>query len=294
MTTYTMATEHPPHFEPVNEWITVDGLELHYLSSGSGRTPVCLLHGGAVDAATLSWGATIGPLAADRRVVALDMAGYGRSARPDASYSTTFHVDVLDAVVDALGFDTVSIVGVSLGGGVGLGYALREPERVEKLALVGSYGLGQELPNGLATYALSRAPILNELSLSVLRRHRLLAKQSLRGLVHDVDALSDAVIDEYYRELQHPQAGKAYRRWRRHEVLRSGFRTDYSPRLDEVASPTLLLHGADDPVFPAEWSRSAAERIPDARLEVLSECGHWAPRERTDAVNRLLADFLSA
>jgi len=290
---HTMATEHPSEVEPVDEWVEVDGLQLHYLSAGSGRTPVLLLHGGVVDAASLSWGATIGPLAADRRVVALDLAGYGNSARPDASYSTAFHVDVVAAVVERLGFDAVDVVGVSLGGGVGLGYALREPERVRKLALVDSYGLGRELSNGWATYALSRLPKLNELSLSILRRNRLLAKQSLRGIVADVGSLSRHVIDEYYRLLQHPQAGKAYRRWRRHEVQRSGFRTDYSHRLDDVAAPTLLVHGADDPVFPARWSRNAAASVPDSRLEVLSNCGHWPPRERTAAFNELLGGFLA-
>ncbi len=289
-----MATEHPPEVAPLDEWLEVDGLQLHYLSAGSGSTPVLLLHGGIVDAASLSWGATIGPLAADRRVVALDMAGYGNSARPDASYSTAFHVDVVDAVVDRLGFDAVDVVGVSLGGGVGLGYALREPERVRKLALVDSYGLGRELPNGLGTYVLSRVPKLNKLSLSLLKRNRTLAKQSLRGIVADLDSLSGPVIDEYYRLLQHPQAGKAYRRWRRHEVRRSGFRTDYSHRLDDVAAETLFVHGADDPVFPPQWSRDAAAGIPDARLEVLSDCGHWPPRERTTAFNELLAEFLAA
>ncbi len=287
-----MATEHPSEVAPVDEWVEVEGLQLHYLSAGSGGTPVLLLHGGVVDAASLSWGATIGPLAGDRRVVALDMAGYGNSARPDVSYSTAFHVDVVAAVVERLGFDAVDVVGVSLGGGVGLGYALREPDRVRKLALVDSYGLGSELPNGAGTFALSRVPRLNQLSLSVLKRNRWLAKQSLRGIVADVGTLSAPVIDEYYRLLQHPQAGKAYRRWRRHEVRRSGFRTDYSHRLDDVAAPTLFVHGADDPVFPASWSRNAATSVPDARLEVLSNCGHWPPREHTKTFNELLAEFL--
>jgi pimeloyl-ACP methyl ester carboxylesterase len=288
-----MATEHPSAVEPVDEWTEMDGLQLHYLSAGSGGTPTLLLHGGIVDAATLSWGATIGPLAKDGRVVALDMAGYGNSARPDVSYSTAFHVDVVSAVVDELGFDSVNLVGVSMGGGVGLGYALRAPDRVENLVLVDSYGLGRELPNGLLTYALSRVPQLNRLSLGALRRNRRLARESLRSIVYDVDTLSQSVIDEYYRLLQHPQVGKAYWRWRRHEVRRSEFRTDYSSRLDDVTASTLLVHGEEDPIFPFEWSRSAADAIPDSRLEALPQCGHWPPRERTDTFNRIVTEFLT-
>lgn len=288
-----MAIDHATARQPSDEWIEVDGVQLHYLTAGSGETPVLLLHGGIVDAASLSWGGTVGPLAEDRRVIALDMPGYGNSSRPDVTYSTQFHIDVVDEFLDKLGLHQVSLVGVSTGGGVALGYALQSPATVEKLVLADSYGLGDELPHGKLTYALSRLPQLNRLSLALLRRSRFLARLSLANVVYDLDSLSSQVVDEFHQLLQQPDAGKAYRQWRKHEIQRSGFRTDYSHRLDDVQAPTLLVHGAEDGVFPVSWSRRARAAIPNARLEVFSECGHWPPRERTDEFNQVVASFLS-
>lgn len=288
-----MATEHAASLEPLDMWTEVGGRNLHYLTAGSGRTPVLLLHGGIVDAAVLSWGATIGPLATERRVIALDLPGYGSSSRPDAAYTTAYHTGVVGEFLDALNLSTVSVVGISMGGGIALNYALANPSRVEDLVLVGSHGLGTRLPHGTLSYVLSRLPQLNKAAISVLSRNRLLAKLSLKGMVHDLDSLSKTVVDEFYRLLQRPESGKAFRRWRQGEMTRSGFRTDFSDRLEELSVSTLLLHGAEDPIFPVRWSVRAAEMIPTAQLDVLDECGHWPPREQTQPFNDRIIEFLS-
>lgn len=288
-----MATEHTDALEPLDMWIDVEGRQLHYLTAGSGSTPIVLLHGGIVDAATLSWGGSIAPLAQSRRVLALDLPGYGSSSRPDgAEYTTAYHATVLGEFLDALNISPVTLIGVSMGGGVALRYALHNQSRVRSLVLVDSHGLGQQLPHGYLSYGLARVPQLNELSISLLRRHRRLAKLALAGIVHDVDALSRSVVDEFYRLLQRPGAGEAFRRWRAREVGRGGFRTDFSKRLGDLDIPTLLVHGAEDPILPVEWSRRAVDRIPDATLDVRPDCGHWPQREQTPTFNTRVVEFL--
>ncbi|MCL9814548.1 alpha/beta fold hydrolase [Natranaeroarchaeum aerophilus] len=288
-----MATEHTDTLEPLDMWIDVDGRHLHYITAGSGSTPVVFLHGGIVDAATLSWGGSIAPFAHERRVIALDLPGYGSSSRPEAAdYTTAYHTDVLGDFLDALNISPVTLVGVSMGGGIALQYALYNQSRVQKLVLVDSHGLGRGLPHGYLTYILSRLPQLNELSISLLSRNRRLAKRALGGIVNDVSTLSRSVVDEFYRLLQRPDAGLAFRRWRRHEVDRSGYRTDFSDRLGDLGVPTLLVHGAEDPLFPVEWSRRTADRIPDATLDVRPDCGHWPQREQTEAFNEAVLSFL--
>lgn len=289
----TMGTEHTDALEPLDMWIDVDGRHLHYVTAGSGSTPVVFLHGGIVDAATLSWGGSIAPFADERRVIALDLPGYGSSSRPDtAEYTTAYHTDVLGDFLDALNISPVTLVGVSMGGGIALRYALHNQSRVQKLVLVDSHGLGQGLPHGFLTYVLSRLPKINELSISLLRRNRRIAKWALGAIVHDVDALARSVVDEFYRLLQRPNAGRAFRRWRAKEVDRSGYRTDYSDRLGDLNVSTLLVHGAEDPLFPVEWSRRAADRIPDATLDVRPDCGHWPQREQTAGFNEQVLSFL--
>jgi pimeloyl-ACP methyl ester carboxylesterase len=261
-------------------WVDAGGVGLHYLHAGSGD-PVVLLHGGIVDAASLSWGGVIEPLAEEFGVYAPDMAGYGESDRPDAPYTTTYHASVVEDALGSLGLSSASVVGLSMGGGVALALAL-ETELVDRLVLVDSYGLGRELPNGLASYVLAQVPALNRLSLAALARSRRLTRASLGNVVEDPDAVPDEVVDELFGLLQHPEAGKAFRQWRKHEVTRQGYRTCYLDRLGEVDVPTLLVHGAEDDVFPVEWAHRAAEALPDARVAVFEGCAHWPPRERPE------------
>lgn len=266
----------------VDRRATVDGVSLHYLRAGvDGGTRVLLLHGGIIDSASLSWGGLVGPLAEEFEVFALDLPGYGESDRPVAPYTTEYHVGMVDGFVDELDLAPLSVVGLSLGGGIALGLALETP-KVDRLVLVDSYGLGRELPNGLLSYVLAQVPALNKLSLALLRRSRKLTRTSLGNIVVDPGAVPEEVVDELYGMLQRRGVGEAFRRWRKREVTREGYRTSYRDRYGEVTAPTLLIHGAEDDVFPVEWSQEAAAGIPEARLVVFENCAHWPPRERPE------------
>lgn len=102
---------------------TADGVGIHYLRADPGTPdggpPVLLFHRGIIDAARLSWGGVIEPLAAalDQPVIAPDFAGYGGSDRPVAAYSTAYHVETMRAFLNALGVSRVDCCGLSLGGG---------------------------------------------------------------------------------------------------------------------------------------------------------------------------------
>lgn len=268
-----------------------DGYELRYLRAGNSGPPLLLLHGGLIDAAHLSWGAAIEPLADRYRVFAPDLLGYGESDAPDIAYSTKRHVAVIEAFMESVGIDRAHVAGLSVGGSVAIGLALRSPDRVDRLVPVASYGLGTDLPNGRLTYAVSRLPALNRLSVALLRRSRRLTKASLAGVVSDPDALPSELVDEVYALVQQPNAGRAYRSWRRHEVGSMGFRTDYRQRLGEIDAPTLFVHGTEDEVFPPAWSVEAAKRT-DGDCWLAEGCGHWVPRERSEGFTERLIDFL--
>jgi len=273
--------------------VVVDGHRLHYLTAGDSGPVVVLLHGGIIDAAHLSWGAAIDALADEFRVIALDLLGYGESEIPDISYSTGLHVDLVEGFLDAIDVGRANVVGVSLGGGVALGLALQAPEKVGRLVVVDSFGLGRDLPNDHVSYLLSRLSILNRLSISLLRRSRRLAAASLGAIVHDPEAIPRELGDDFYAHLQRPGVGLAFRRWRRHEITRAGYRTVYTDRFDEIEQSTLVLHGAEDDLFPVAWAERAAARIPDADLRVIEECGHWLPREKPAECNDAIAAFLA-
>lgn len=266
-----------------DDFVTANGCAIHYEERGTGR-PVVLLHGGIVDAASVSWPPVVDRLAPAFRVVTPDLLGYGESELADGPYSIARHADVMAAFLDAIDLGPVTLSGLSMGGGVATQLALDRPDLVERLVLVDAFGLGSDLPNGPLSYGLARMPVLNRLSTALLRRSRRLTRLSLAGLVHDLDALSPAAVDSVYRELQRPTAGAAFRRFRAAEVTRGGYRTTFTDRFGDLSMPTTLLHGAHDDLFPVEWAQRAADAIPDATLRVFDDCAHWPPRENPAAV----------
>ena len=86
-------------------------------------------------------------------------------------------------------------------------------------------------------------------------------------------------------------AGAATRQLQRREVRWSGLRTNYVNRLSEIAIPTLILHGENDRLLPIRIAERAHRLIPNSRLEVVPDCGHLAPLEHPEAVNRALPQF---
>ena len=263
--------------------VTAAGARIHYETVGDGP-PVVLLHGGIIDAGHVSWPPVRDRLADDYHVVVPDLLGYGESELADGPYSIPRHATVIAAVIEALDLAPVTLVGVSLGGAVGMQLALDRPALVETLVPIDPFGLGDELPNGLRSYLLAKVQIFNKLAIAAFRRSRRLTRASLGAIVHDLTVLPDVAVDAVYREVQRPTAGVAFRRFRDAEVTRDGYRTTFTDRFEELDVPTRLLHGAHDELFPVEWAKRAATRIPDAELRVLDDCGHWAPRENPEAV----------
>jgi pimeloyl-ACP methyl ester carboxylesterase len=275
-------------------WVRVDGLRVRCLAAGTGGTPpALLLHCGGFDAAEFSYRHTIEPLSRLRPVLAFDWPGYGGSDTPDLRYDLAYYARFLERLLDSLGIERATLVGISMGGGAALSFALCSPERVEKLILVDSYGLGKDIPHGRLGYLLVHAPLAADLVYALLRRSPRSLRWGLRRMVYDPRVVSDELIEEARRLLNQHASGRAFRSFRRSEVGWGGLKTDLSHHLSELAVPTLLVHGEHDRVVPVEWVRRAHERLPDSELRVLQGCGHWPPRECPNEFNRVVARFLA-
>ena len=271
-----------------SETAVVDGTRVRHFVAGEGP-PVVLLHGGGVDAAAVSWRHVLPSLAAERTVYAPDWPGYGESDAPAETPTVAYYVDVLDDLFDELAVDEAVLVGVSMGGGIALGTALDRPERVSRLALVDSYGLGGTIPAArlAAWFSNSR---LSPLVWKLIRRRPRLAASFTRAMVHRPN-MTPALAADVVREAGRPTAGEAWRAFQREEVRRSGLRTNYLDRLPDLPVPTLVVHGERDPLIPVEWAVRAGSLIPDAEVRILPECGHWTPRERPERLLELLRGF---
>ncbi|WP_439026560.1 alpha/beta fold hydrolase [Haloarchaeobius sp. DT45] len=271
----------------------VDGRRIHYRRAGVEGPPVVLLHGGGVDDAELSWKLTIDTLAdAGHQVYALDWPGYGESD-PHPEPSITSYVDVLDGFLDALALDTVSLAGISMGGAAALGYTLEHADRVDRLALVDSYGLGATVPAGPLWYTLAHVPGANEAGWSMMGTSKAATSLGLGNVVHDPNAVSETFVSDVHERASEVGAGRAFAAFQRNEIGPGGrVKTNYATRLDELDLPVLLVHGEGDPLFPVHWARRAHDRIEDSELVVFEDCGHWVPRERPLRFNTSLVEFL--
>jgi pimeloyl-ACP methyl ester carboxylesterase len=285
------ATHVPPVLHHC--WLNVSGLRVHLLAAGNQGRPVLVLHGGGLDAAGLSFGSTIRVLAEQHRVFAPDWPGFGESDAMPATWRVEECVEFLARLLEALGLKRASLVGVSMGGGFALGFTIRAPEKVERLVLVNSVGLGREIPGGFLTYFAMRLPLVDELRWALMIRSRTITREILcAALVNRKEALNGEVLDEAIRLARRVGAGAAFRQLQRSEYQWQGLRTNYSQRLSEVRVPTLIVHGAQDRIVPVSWAQRAHHLIKNSRLEIIRRCGHMPPIEQPEVFNEIVRGFL--
>ena len=122
--------------------VTLHGHELSYVDSGTGPT-LLFIHG--ILGSRRQWSRLVDRLDTDHRVLVPDLFGHGESAKPVGDYSLSAHAATLRDLLDHLGVDRVTLVGHSLGGGIAMQFYYLFPERVDRLVLIASGGLGREV-----------------------------------------------------------------------------------------------------------------------------------------------------
>jgi pimeloyl-ACP methyl ester carboxylesterase len=122
--------------------VVLHGHELSYVDTGSGPA-VLFIHG--ILGSQRQWSHLVDELDDDHRVVVPDLFGHGDSAKPTGDYSLGAHAATLRDLLDRLGIERVTLVGHSLGGGIAMQFYYLFPERVDRLVLVASGGLGREV-----------------------------------------------------------------------------------------------------------------------------------------------------
>lgn len=266
----------------------LDGLVIHYVNAGRGPA-VVLVHG--LGGFAESWRSTIDALASRASVYALDLPGFGRSAKPPATYDLAYFAAALGSFLDVLGIGQAALVGHSLGGAIAATYALVHPARVERVALVGAVVPG-------APFRLSRAyrvlavPGLGE-ALALCACAPLYRAALARCLHRPVREDVDFLVGWSYAARTAWVARAAYLATLRR--VRGDFEQrgpNYRRALRSLDQPVLLIHGRQDPVVPAEHCREVAAIIPRAAIRWVDACGHFPQIEHAQAVNDWLGEFL--
>jgi len=270
-------------------------MELHgrrviYRIAGSGP-PVVLVHG--MLNSSSHWQSVALQLAAEHTVVAPDLIGHGDSAAPRGDYSLGAHAASIRDLLAAIGIDRATIVGHSLGGGVAMQFFYQFPQRVERLVLISSGGLGREVSPMLRSATL---PGMGA-ALSMIRPRLLgalrdaggqLRERGLRGGVH-LQAIARAL-----RPLENADARAAFLHTLRSVIDVHGQRVSATDRLYLLESmPTLIVWGERDNTIPLHHGLLAHRAIPDSWWRTLPGAAHFPHLEEPDALAEVLREFIA-
>lgn len=266
----------------IGRQIVAGGISTNCHDVGSGA-PVLLIHGsGPGVTAWANWRLVLPELSRSRRVIAPDMVGFGYTERPAGiTYGIDGWVAHAVGVLDALGIEQTDLVGNSFGGAIALALAIRHPQRVRRLVLMGSVGVPFELTPGLDA-AWGYEPSI----------------AAMRGLL-DLFAHDRSLVTDELAELRYQAS------------IRPGFQESFAamfpaPRqrwVDAMASSeadiralrhkTLIIHGRDDRIIPLSTSLTLNRWIDDSQLHVFGRCGHWVQIEHSADFNHLVGRFLA-
>lgn len=271
-------TTHPE----IGQSIVAAGLRTNYHDAGEGF-PLLLIHGsGPGVSAWANWRLSIPALAPHARVLAPDMVGFGYTERPEGVvYDMETWLRHIVGFLDAMGLPQVDMVGNSFGGALALALAIRHPQRVRRLVLMGAAGVPFALTAGLDAVWGYEASV-----------------PAMRGLL-DIFAYDRRLVNDELAELRYRASVRAGVQ----EAFSAMFPAPRQRWVDALASPeaairalphhTLIVHGREDQVIPLSNSLTLNQWIPRSQLHVFGRCGHWTQIEHAHSFARLVANFIS-
>lgn len=285
-----------------SRFVDLNGLRLHFREAspfgseraeGRDHSPrasdcVLLLHGWPTS--SFLWREVMPPIARHRRVIALDLPGFGQSDKPlDASYSFRFFSKVLTDFLDSQSVDRVALVVHDLGGPIGIYWACHHRERVRELALLNTLVYPQFSWAVTAFVLATRTPLLGSLLASPTG-----LRWTMKLGVHDRSRLAPGVIEQVQAPFRTKAARKVLLK-AGHGLHPAGFKK-IERLLPEFEIPVRAIYGARDRVLPdiAKTVARIAHDLPQTEVTKLPDCGHFLQEERGAEIGEMLAEFFKA
>lgn len=272
-------------------WITIADRPVNVIELGQGSETLVFVHG--LSGSWPNWLEQLPVFARDRRVIAMDLPGFGHSPMPADRITISGYARMLDELMEALGLGAATLVGNSMGGFVSVELAINFPQRVERLVLISPAGLStyrHPRAERLEPYLLRAAPLVAAYTgWTAARSDSFACRPGLRNLTlgfvtRHPSRLNPALAAEQLRGAGKPGFMQA---------LRANLEYPVRERLPEIACPTLIVWGEEDKVIPVGDASIFEELISGSRKVIFKDTGHMAMLERPGAFNELLAGFLA-
>jgi len=265
------AAETEAETEAAPREVEAGGLRLRYVELGEGAgVPVLLLHGFGADLNT--WMFTQPALADGRRVIALDLPGHGGSAKELRGADAESFAATIGQAADALGVERMHLVGHSMGGGIAISFALRQPERIATLSLIASASLGPEI----------NAAFIDGFVRAARRRE---AVEVLGLLVHDPALVSRTMVEDVLRYKRLDGVPGALTRIAEEWFPQGRQRAHLGEAVAGLEIPVQIIWGREDRIIPVAHAEALAARLP---VQIIEQSGHLPHMEKAGEVNRLL------
>ncbi len=254
----------------------MSAVPLHCLDSGGNGEAVVLAH--AIGCDRRMWDSLTRALAPRYRVITIDSRGHGSSPVPARPYTLEAMAGDVSALLDRLEIAKAHWVGLSMGGMVGMAFALSFPDRLDRLVLANTtstYG-----PEGRSLWQ-ARIDLVTQGGLAAIRdtvAQRYFSDQFRRDHADVVEAVMS-------RFMATPVEGYL-------GCCDAIAEMDYLPRLGEIHAPTLVIAGSADVGTPPAMAEQIAKGIPGAKLEVIDGAAHLAAVEKPREFARSVNDFL--
>lgn len=271
---------------------TIDlyGQPISYREMGEGPA-IVLVHG--ITSSSKTWKETMPLLAKNHRVVAFDLFGHGESSKTVKDCSLGAYASTLRDLTVLLDVPRATIVGHSLGGGIAMQFAYQFPERVERMVLVSAGGLGRDVNLALRAATLPGSELVMPVMFSSPVRA---AANTIGSFFSKIGIHGNADIEgvsEGFASLGDTATRRAFIQTMRAVADSNGQRVDALDRihLTELL-PTMLIWGARDHIIPIDHAYEAIKLMPDCRLEIFDDSGHFPFNNHPHRFASVLGEFI--
>ena len=287
----------PKEFDEIDyryqvEKIKIRNINVAYIEQGEGETVFLLIHGLGSNAK--AWLKNIPELAKQGKVIAVDLPGYGKSDKDYYPYSLSFYADVLTEMLDKMNIKKAVFVGHSMGGQISIVTSLKYPEKVDKLVLISPAGF-ERFEEGEGDWM--KKVMTVELIKETTTRN---IDVNLRSNFYEIPE------DAYFMITDRIQikGAKDFEKYC-YAVSRNVTAMIDEPvwdKLDIISQKTLIIFGENDGLIPNSYlhggetvkiARIGEETIPDNKLVMIPECGHFAQYEKSEIVNNAIISFIN-